>query len=117
MTNEEAIKVLSSWAECKYKPTHDAARLGIAALRAQAEAERNKPLTRDGCKYCLEDCDGFTVALPKSGKGSASIQSTMQGPHMAVSGPNRTHFDIPIVFCPICGRNLTIRRKPGEGVI
>ncbi len=44
MTNEEAIKVLSSWAECKYKPTHDAACLAIAALRAQEEAEKNDPL-------------------------------------------------------------------------
>ncbi len=38
MNIEDAIKVLSAWAECRYKPTHDAACMAIAALRAQAEA-------------------------------------------------------------------------------
>jgi len=57
MTNEEAIKVLSSWAECKYKPTHNAACLAIAALRAQAEAEKNDPLTLDE----LREMDGEPV--------------------------------------------------------
>jgi len=57
MTNEEAIKILSSWAECKYKPTHDAACIAIAALRAQQDAETNDPLTLD----VLREMDGEPV--------------------------------------------------------
>jgi len=59
VTNEEAIKVLSSWEECKYKPTHNAACLAIAALRAQAQAEKNDPLTLDE----LREMDGEPVWL------------------------------------------------------
>ena len=61
-----------------------------------------------GCDYCLEDRDGYTRCLPRSGKGHASIQNTMQGPHIAISGPNMTELDIPIKFCPMCGRPLRI---------
>ncbi len=71
MTNKEAIKVLSSWAECKYKPTHDAACLAIAALQAQAEAEKNDPLTLDelremawaGLSVWCVDTDGINQGL------------------------------------------------------
>ncbi len=65
MTNEEAIKVLSSWAECNYKPTRDAACVAIAALRAQSEAEKNEPLTleelreMDGEPVYVERPDGY----------------------------------------------------------
>ena len=45
MTTEEAIKIFESWAECKYRPTHDAAVLALSALRAQQERENPKPMT------------------------------------------------------------------------
>lgn len=47
MTTEEAIKIFEAWAECKYRPTHDAAVLALSALRAQQERENPKPLTLD----------------------------------------------------------------------
>ena len=45
MTTEEAIKIFEAWAECKYRPTHDAAVLALSALRAQQERENPKPMT------------------------------------------------------------------------
>lgn len=57
MTNEKAIEVLSSWAECNYKPTRDAARMAIAALRAQAEAEQ-----------VCDKCSGIVYRQTASGK-------------------------------------------------
>lgn len=45
MTTEEAIKIFEAWAECKYRPTHDAAVLALSALRAQQERENPKPIT------------------------------------------------------------------------
>lgn len=47
MTTEEAIKIFESWAECNYKQTRDAAVMAISALRAQQQAEANKPMTLD----------------------------------------------------------------------
>ena len=58
------------------------------------------------CPYCTEDCDGYVSILPRTGKGRASIQNTMKGPHIAVSLPHKTQLDIPITFCPMCGRRL-----------
>ena len=43
MTTEESIKIFEAWAECKYRPTHDAAVLALSALRAQKEREH--PMT------------------------------------------------------------------------
>lgn len=54
MTTGEAIKIFETWAQCNYKPTHDAAVMAISALRAQQELESNlkvlesnQPLTMD----------------------------------------------------------------------
>ena len=47
MTTGEAIKIFEAWAQCNYKPTHDAAVMAISALRAQQQAETNEPLTLD----------------------------------------------------------------------
>ncbi len=43
MTTEEAIKIIGAWAEVRYQPTRDAARLALAALRAQLERENPQP--------------------------------------------------------------------------
>lgn len=60
----------------------------------------------NGCKYCTEDRDGYVPFLPRTGKGRASIHDGMGGPHILISGPNRMQMDIPIDFCPKCGRKL-----------
>ena len=59
------------------------------------------------CQYCHTDRDGYTTLLPRSGIGRAVIRSSpILGPHLAVSGPHGCKFNIPIEFCPECGRDL-----------
>lgn len=94
MTPEEAIETLElaiSEVEWEY-PMDIAAAIdkAILALRAQAEAEKNEPLTLDGCEYCA-DPDGI---LPLD---------WMYG---------LDHIFPNYRFCPMCGREL--RRKPEE---
>lgn len=93
MTREEAIKILSSWAKCKYKPTHDAAELAIAALRAlQAPAKLDRSRW-EGCEYCLEGKGVVTFAVPDE------IEIPEDDVEMGwVEKPQ---------YCPFCGRPLT----------
>lgn len=49
MTNEEAIKILSAWAKCNYKPTRDTAELAISAIHS-----RQTPAKLDRSRW--EEC-------------------------------------------------------------
>lgn len=55
MTTEEAIKIFEAWAECKYRPTHDAAVLALSALRAQQERENPKQITNANRLMSMDD--------------------------------------------------------------
>ena len=68
MTTEEAIKIFEAWAECKDRPTHDAAVLALSALRAQQERENPKQITNADRIRAMSDeelavwlCDLFSV--------------------------------------------------------
>lgn len=64
------------------------------------------------CPYCHTDSDGYTSLLPRVGIGNAVIYTQAHGePHIRVSGPNRCRFQIPIEFCPKCGRDLKKREE------
>lgn len=59
------------------------------------------------CDYCREDRDGYVSYLPRVGTGNARIyKSPFKGWVVRVSGPHYTYFEIPIDFCPKCGRKL-----------
>lgn len=60
------------------------------------------------CIYCTEDREGWAMFLPREGTGiTASIHyKTFGGKAIVLRGQNKTRVEIPINFCPICGRGL-----------
>lgn len=62
MTTEEAIEIFEVWAECNYKPTHDAAVMAISALRAQQQTDDNQPLTLDELREMAQKCEWVYAA-------------------------------------------------------
>ena len=71
----------------------------------------------NNCQYCHTDSDGYIAFLPRTGVGNAVLRiPTSSMPFINVSGPNRTRLQIPVEFCPKCGRNL-IDKKDGEIVV
>ena len=70
---------------------------------------------KNGCEYCITDRDGYSTYLPRTGIGRAFILSqSILGPHIDVSGPHGCRFNIPIKFCPECGRSLLKGRGSDE---
>lgn len=55
------------------------------------------------CKYCIEDRDGFVVPIEKN--GHAFIFFGTGGYSLALKACG-WHKDVPINFCPMCGRKL-----------
>lgn len=67
------------------------------------------------CQYCHTDRDGYSKFLPRTGIGRVLIwNSPILGPHIDVSGPHGCKFNIPIEFCPKCGRSLLKGRDSDE---
>lgn len=60
------------------------------------------------CRYCIEDRDGFVVPIEKN--GHAFIFFGIGGYSLAMKA-GKWHKDVPINFCPMCGRKL---REPKE---
>lgn len=59
------------------------------------------------CEYCHMDRDGYSMLLPRIGKGNAFIRkSPSDGWVLDISGPNWTALKIGIEYCPKCGRKL-----------
>lgn len=65
------------------------------------------------CVYCTQDADGWSMILPREGRGiTASIHDKLfKGKVLVMRGPNKTRVEIPVNFCPMCGRDL---KKGGE---
>jgi len=106
MNTEEAIKILSAWAKCKYKPTHDAACLTVDAIRSQAEAEKNVALTLEE----LQEIDGEPVW--------ATQMNGAKGLWMFVDAKHRLCRDVygcRLAFGDFGKTWLAYRRKREEG--
>ena len=67
-------------------------------------------LRHNPCEYCGTDRDGYSAYLPRVGTGNAHIWGIGEKYAIKVSGPNKTKFEIPISFCPQCGRKLGKQR-------
>lgn len=59
----------------------------------------------DVCKYCHEDTDGYVNAIDKNAHAYVCYNfiSHNQELHIRLGGMSR---DIPINYCPMCGRRL-----------
>jgi len=60
------------------------------------------------CKYCNEDRDGFVVPIEKNGHAFVFFGAGGYSLSLNACG---WHKNIPINFCPMCGRKL---REPKE---
>lgn len=56
------------------------------------------------CEYCHGDREGYSVYLPRKGIGRAFIPEGKSC--LYIHGPSGTRFEVPIEFCPKCGRKL-----------
>lgn len=59
------------------------------------------------CQYCTEDAEGYVSCLPREGNGNAALHdSASKGPVLVIRGPYKMRVEIPVNFCPMCGRYL-----------
>lgn len=116
MTRDEAIKILEAWAKCKYKPTHDAAEMAIAALRAN-DPPPNDPLTIEELQE-MEQREWVWIKflIPHYGVSSSYYITHKEN-------PNRNYFQCGYPNYWLCNLPyylygdtwLAYRRKPEEG--
>ena len=127
MTNQEAIQMLTAKVKCMQRETSGtdvdcnsrncddcelcyaqgttgeqgkALNMAISALQAQDVPDINV----GNCPYCHEDSDGYVTPLEKNCHAFVR-RSPIDGWVLSVKyGAWRK--DIPIRFCPICGREL-----------
>lgn len=65
------------------------------------------------CVYCTEDVDGYVTYLPREGEGNAALHySAARGPVLVIRGPHKMRVEIPVNFCPMCGRDLKKKATP-----
>ena len=97
---EDAKKALESYSEddtaegfkmvAKFRL--ESAKMALAALRAQQEAEKNE----NGCKYCR---DGDVIALDSC----SAVRIERDGQNYVMGGCD---WEREINYCPMCGRQL-----------
>ena len=60
---------------------------------------------RERCEYCTEDFDGYKAVLDKNGHAMISKSFPNKEPVLWIRAFGK-QWEIPIKYCPICGRSL-----------
>lgn len=120
MTAEEAIKIFESWAQSKYKLTHDAAVMAISAIRAQQTPTKLDRSLWEGCPYCTfslvetDYCGGIKYEWNRGQslleyEDSVHIDDKYGGDYCCLIfyDEDNGETEVGIKYCPICGKPLT----------
>lgn len=122
ITREEAIKYFEDWAQCNYKPTREATKMAVSALRAQKDYEELKiQWDMYGGEEGITDAYRAKEMLEKDQQEADSIVTEFC-PHCGTEIEMRwsvEQFGYK-AFCPVCGKRLMLcdecRHPKGEYV-
>lgn len=110
MTIEEAIHHLENARKYPVAYTdkeQEAYEMAFSALRAQQTPVKLDRSQRKGCEFCIGDFDGYTPRF-RDVNGKSRPLFIPEGKAMIVlNGRYNRDYDIPIKYCPFCGRPLT----------
>lgn len=107
MTIEEAIAGLELLRIFDAPDLNKAIKMAIAALRAQQTPAKLDRSQRKGCKFCIGDFEGYTPRFRDVNGKSRPLFIPEGKAKIVLNGRYNRDYDIPIKYCPFCGRPLT----------